>query len=110
MISLERKIIKIQELEDNKEQFISEILTGDLKNGNLKIYSQNVEKLKESVFHKMKKVEAEDLDLFNLMMSKRLKEHLKSKVKKLKEEQSELERLRHHNQEETIEEEMITEY
>ena len=94
LISLEIKTIRIQELEDKQELFTLEILTGDLKNGNSKIYSQNVDKLIELLFHRVKMVEAEDLVLFNLKKLNLLKEHLKSKVKKLKVELSELEKLR----------------
>lgn len=94
LISSEIKTIRIQELEDKQELFTLEILTGDLKNGNSKIYSQNVDKLIELLFHRVKMVEAEDLVLFNLKKLNLLKEHLKSKVKKLKVELSELEKLR----------------
>ena len=81
LITLDQVIIKTQDKADKTELFTLAILTGDLKNGKLKISSLSAVKSKESVFHKVMKEEAEVLDLFNLRTWMLLIEPLKDQVK-----------------------------
>ena len=81
LITLDQVIIKTQDKADKTELFTLAILTGDLKNGKLKISSLSAVKSKELAFHKVMKEEAEVLDLFNLRTWMLLIEPLKDQVK-----------------------------
>ena len=79
-ITLDQLIIETQDKADKQERFTLEISTGDLKNGKSKISSLSAVKLKESVSHKVTKVEAEVLDLFSLWILMPLRELLKNQA------------------------------
>ena len=80
LIILDQLTTKTQDKADKQEPFTLEISTGDLKNGKSKISSLSAVKLKESVFHKVTKEEAEVLDLFNSWTWMPLKELLKNQA------------------------------
>ncbi len=79
--TLDQVIIRSQDKADKTELFTLAILTGDLKNGKLKISSLSEVKSKGLAFHKVMKEEAEVLDLFNLRTWMLLIEPLKDQVK-----------------------------